>query len=160
MQKSKSMSLVYLGLGTNLGDKEKNLNDAVMALTLETGNVMCLSSFYTSVPWGFDSENEFLNAVVLVETALTPFEVLAKTQEIEKTLGRLEKTTDAYSDRVIDIDILMYDLLVIDQPRLTIPHPLLAVRDFVLVPFAEIAPTLIHPVLGKSILELRRELIP
>ncbi len=154
------MSLVYLGLGTNLGDKEQNLNNAVMALTLEVGDVLRVSSFYRSKPWGYDSKNEFLNAVALVETSLTPFEVLQKTQEIERNLGRTAKTATGYSDRLIDLDILMYDNLILDQPTLTIPHPLLAVRDFVLLPLSEMAPDLVHPVLGKSIIELRRELIP
>jgi len=148
------MALVYLGLGTNLGDKERNLNDAVMALTLEVGKVLSQSSFYVSKPWGFDSENDFLNAVVLVETNLSPFDLLSKTQAIEMNMGRITKTTSDYIDRVIDIDILLYDNLIIDQPTLKIPHPLLAERDFVLIPLAEIAPDLEHPVLRIKIVEL------
>ncbi|HEY5589499.1 MAG TPA: 2-amino-4-hydroxy-6-hydroxymethyldihydropteridine diphosphokinase [Paludibacter sp.] len=148
------MALVYLGLGTNLGDKERNLNDAVMVLTLEVGKVLSQSSFYVSKPWGFDSENDFLNAVVLVETNLSPFDLLSKTQAIEMNMGRITKTTSSYIDRVIDIDILLYDNLIIDQPTLKIPHPLLAERDFVLIPLAEIAPDLEHPVLRIKIVEL------
>jgi len=154
------MSLVYLGLGTNLGKKEQNLNDAVMALSLDVGNVLALSSFYNTKPWGYDSEHDFLNAVALVETTLSPFEVLARTQEIERNLGRTIKTSQGYSDRLIDLDILLYDNLIINQPELTIPHPLLAERDFVLLPLAELAPDLIHPLLGKSMRELRNQLIP
>jgi len=148
------MALVYLGLGTNLGDKEQNLNDAVMALAPEIGNVLSLSSFYVSKSWGFESENDFVNAVLLVETTLSPFALLAKIQEIERCLGRPAKDVPEYVDRIIDIDILLYDNLIINQPTLKIPHPLLAERDFVLLPLTEIAPDLVHPVFGKKMIEL------
>jgi len=147
------MALVYLSLGTNLGNKERNLNDALMALRAVV-SVIRQSNFYASKPWGFESNNDFRNAVVLIDTDLSPFEVLAKTQEIERTLGRETKTTNNYSDRVIDIDILLFENLIIDQPTLKIPHPLLAERDFVLIPLAEIAPNLEHPILRKNITEL------
>ena len=148
------MALVYLGLGTNLGEKERNLNDAIISLSQEVGFVIRSSTFYASKPWGFESDNDFLNAVVLVDTALTPFDVLSKTQEIEKSLGRTAKTINGYSDRLIDIDILLYDNLIIDQPTLKIPHPLIAERDFVIIPLTEIAPDLVHPVFGRKIVEL------
>jgi 2-amino-4-hydroxy-6-hydroxymethyldihydropteridine diphosphokinase len=148
------MALVYLGLGTNLGEKERNLNDAIISLSQEVGFVIRSSIFYASKPWGFESDNDFLNAVVLVDTALTPFDVLSKTQEIEKSLGRTAKTINSYSDRLIDIDILLYDNLIIDQPTLKIPHPLIAERDFVIIPLSEIAPDLVHPVFGRKIVEL------
>jgi 2-amino-4-hydroxy-6-hydroxymethyldihydropteridine diphosphokinase len=144
------MSLVFLGLGTNLGDKVQNLNEAVHALSLEAGSVLGLSSFYPSKPWGFESENEFLNAVVSVETELSPFELLAVTQQIEIKLGRSVKSKSGYADRLIDIDILLYDDLVIDQPALKIPHPLMKERKFVLVPLLEVAPELADPVSGKK----------
>lgn len=148
------MALVYLGLGTNLGEKERNLNDAIISLSQEVGIVIRSSTFYASKPWGFQSDNDFLNAVVLVDTNLTPFDVLSKTQEIEKSLGRTAKTINGYSDRLIDIDILLYDNLIIDQPTLKIPHPLIAERDFVIIPLSEIAPDLVHPVFGRKIVEL------
>lgn len=148
------MALVYLGLGTNLGNKERNLNDAILSLTLEVGFVIRQSTFYASKPWGFKSENEFLNAVVLVETNLPPFDLLTVTQGIERELGRIAKTSENYSDRLIDIDILLYDNLSITQPTLKIPHPLMMERDFVLIPLAEIAPDLVHPVIGKRIIEI------
>jgi len=148
------MALVYLGLGTNLGEKERNLNDAIISLSQEVGFVIRSSIFYASKPWGFESDNDFLNAVVLVDTALTPFDVLSKTQEIEKSLGRTAKTINSYSDRLIDIDILLYDNLIIDQPTLKIPHPLIAERDFVIIPLSEIAPDLVHPVFGRKIAAL------
>jgi 2-amino-4-hydroxy-6-hydroxymethyldihydropteridine diphosphokinase len=148
------MALVYLGLGTNLGEKERNLKDAIISLSQEVGFVIRSSTFYVSKPWGFESDNDFLNAVVLVDTTLTPFDVLSKTQEIEKSLGRTAKTINGYSDRLIDIDILLYDNLIIDQPTLKIPHPLIAERDFVIIPLSEIAPDLVHPVFGRKIAEL------
>ena len=148
------MALVYIGLGTNLGDKESNLIDAILKLSLEVGTVICQSSFYTSKPMGYVSENEFINAVVLLETNFPPLDLLIKTQEIERKQGRTTKSTAGYSDRLIDIDILLYDNLIIDQPTLTIPHPLLTERNFVLIPLSEIAPELIHPVLGRRIIDL------
>jgi len=147
------MSLVYLGLGTNLGDKEQNLNDAVTGLSMDVGRIVSLSAFYTSEPWGFNSGNVFSNAVVLVDTNLSPFEVLARTQMIEKNLGRTGKSVTTYEDRLIDIDILLYDSLVIDQPTLKIPHPLMLKRNFVLIPLAEIAPDLEDPVTGRKFKE-------
>jgi len=144
------MSLIYLGLGTNLGDKVQNLNDAVMNLSLEVGDVLSLSSFHTSLSWGYDSENEFLNAVVLLETNLSPFELLDKTQQIERNMGRTSKLTMDYEDRLIDIDILLYDNLIINQPTLIIPHYLMVKRNFVLIPLIEIAPELVDPVSNKK----------
>jgi len=148
------MALVYLGLGTNLGDKERNLNEAIAALSREVGEVLCQSVFYMSEPWGFTSDNNFLNAVVLMQTNESPFDVLGKTQQIERNMGRETKSTDEYLDRMMDIDILFYDNLIIDSPALKIPHPLIADRDFVLIPLVEIAPDLVHPVLGRKIVEL------
>jgi len=147
------MSLVYLGLGTNLGDKERNLNAAVMELSLEVGNVVSLSSFYTSEPWGFNSGNVFVNAVVLMETCLSPLQVLSKAQSIEKKLGRMAKSVAGYEDRLIDIDILLYDTQIIDQPSLKIPHPFILKRNFVLIPLTEIAPDLVDPVSGRNFKE-------
>ena len=149
------MSLIFLGLGSNLGEKEKILQDAVMMLKMEMGNLLSLSSFYISKPYGFFSENDFLNAVALMETRFSPYEILEKTQEIEKTLGRISKSCEQhYADRIIDIDILLYDHLVIDQPSLKIPHPAIVERDFVFIPLLEIAPDLIDPQTGKKFSEL------
>ena len=144
-----TMALVYLGLGTNLGDKERNLNEAILKILQEVGKIICQSGFYESKPWGFQSENEFLNAVVSVETNLSALELLAKTQEIERELGRTAKSSNGYADRVIDIDILLYDNEIIDLPELKIPHPLITERDFVYVPLLEIAPNLLNPISGK-----------
>ena len=149
-----SMALVYLGLGTNLGDKERNLNEAILKISQEIGEIICRSSFYTSKPWGFESENDFLNAVILAETNLLPLELLTRTQEIELELGRTTKSANGYSDRMIDIDILLYDMEVIDTPGLKIPHPLIAERDFVYIPLLEIAPDLLHPISGSKIADI------
>jgi 2-amino-4-hydroxy-6-hydroxymethyldihydropteridine diphosphokinase len=148
------MALVYISLGTNLGEKERNLSEAILELSLRVGAVICQSRFYEFEPWGFESENSFLNAVILMEIHLSPFELLTKSQEIEKELGRTAKTTQTYSDRIIDIDILLYDNLIIDHPTLKIPHPKMLERDFVLIPLVEIAPDLVHPASGKKYSEL------
>ena len=135
------MHQVYLSLGTNLGDKEANLKAAIEEIRKRVGEITSLSAFHASEPWGFESENSFLNAVCCVHTDLSPMETLRTTQEIERSLGRLKKSTGGnYSDRVIDIDILLYDDLHIDTPELTIPHPLMWQRDFVMIPLREIAP--------------------
>ena len=132
---------VYLGLGTNLGDKETNLRMAVEEIGKRVGEITSLSAFHASEPWGFQSENSFLNAVCSVSTELTPIDVLHITQEIERELGRLKKSVNGiYSDRMIDIDILLYDDFHIQTPELTIPHPLMQERDFVMIPLREIAP--------------------
>jgi 2-amino-4-hydroxy-6-hydroxymethyldihydropteridine diphosphokinase len=145
-QKNTVMPIVYLGLGSNLGDKDKNLNNAVRTLSQELGKVLKLSTFYTSDPWGYQSKNEYINAVVLVETFFSPDEVLVKTQMIERKLGRMTKSCAQYEDRLIDIDILLYDNLIIDRSELKIPHPFISKRNFVLIPLTEIAPELIDPV--------------
>ena len=141
------MSTVYLGLGTNLGDKEVQLRTAVNEIEKRIGRIMILSAFYTTIPWGFTSEHTFLNAACAVETSLNPYELLSVTQDIEKNLGRKHKSVDHhYADRLIDIDILFFDQIIIHEPDLQIPHPLLTKRDFVLKPLVEIAPDLVHPI--------------
>ena len=131
--------MVYLGLGTNLGDKQKNLNDAIRMLGNQVGEVEKVSSVIETEPEGFKSDNMFLNAVVKVRTALSPFEILDITQDVEKSLGRKEKSSNGiYHDRVIDIDILLYDDINISTPRLVIPHPRMTQREFVMTPLAEI----------------------
>lgn len=152
--------LAYLSLGTNLGNKEENLHAAMQLIKEQIGNIVSQSALYVSAPWGFSSENSFLNNAVAVETTLNPSELLHTTQGIERTLGRTHKTVNRqYSDRLIDIDILFYDSLVMDTPALTLPHPLLHQRLFVLSPLAEIAPTLRHPILQKTIRTLHLELL-
>ena len=152
------MATVYLGLGTNLGDKEANLRTAIYKLQERIGKQVSLSSFYETAPWGFESDHSFLNAAIGLETSLSPIEILHITQEIEKELGRTQKSVNgSYSDRLIDIDILLYDNLVLQTPELTIPHPLMTERDFVMKPLIEIAGNVIHPTRQKTLSELYQE---
>ncbi len=145
------MSIVYLSLGTNLGDKEENLRKAIQLIGERVGNVMSLSAFYETAPWGFASDNSFLNAATGIETTLEPLAVLAEAKAIEKEMGRLQKTENGvYTDRIIDIDLLLYDDLILNTPELTLPHPFMTERAFVMEPLIEIAPDVIHPVLKKS----------
>lgn len=151
---------IYLGLGTNLGDKELNLRVAVQKIEERIGKVISLSAFYATAPWGFSSDNAFLNAAVCIETTLSPLEVLFESQSIEREMGRTHKSVNGvYSDRVIDVDLLLYDDLILDTPTLKLPHPLMQERAFVMEPLAEIAPDVMHPVLNKTMQELYRTLV-
>lgn len=136
--------ITYLGIGTNLGDLAANLNRAVALIAEQAGHLLACSSYVKSEPWGFHSENIFLNAVVAIDTPHTPHELLAITQSIEKVMGRCHKSTNGlYTDRIIDIDILLYEGLSVDTPDLKIPHPYILERRFVYEPLQEIAPDII-----------------
>jgi len=152
------MALLYLGLGSNLGDREAYLRQAINEIEKQIGPVLAQSVFFVSEPWGFDSSNRFLNACLAANTALNPIDCLRCLKRIEKALGRPERVSGEHKDRVIDLDILFYDDLVLKVALLTIPHPLLHLRRFVLEPLTEIAPDLIHPVFGKTIQLLLSEL--
>lgn len=152
------MPKVYFSLGTNLGDREGNLRAAVAQIQERIGDVVSLSSFYETQPWGFVSSHVFLNAAACVETSLAPVEVLQLTQEIERELGRTHKSVNgAYSDRLIDIDLLLYDDWVFHTEELTLPHPLMTERAFVMDPLCEIAAEVVHPVFHRTMRELRRK---
>ena len=148
------MAIAYLALGTNIGNKRRNMITAAALLAERVGDVLALSGFYETEPWGFQSENTFLNAALQLETALSPLELLKATQDIEIEMGRTQKSNGAYHDRIIDIDILLYDDLVLQTPELTLPHPLMHERLFVMEPLAEIAPNVIHPVFKKPVISL------
>ena len=149
------MAKVYLGLGTNLGDKENNMRLAVSLIGERIGRIVSCSSFYETAPWGFESENSFLNAALCVETSRQPLEVLHLTQSIEKEMGRTCKSSGGiYHDRIIDIDLLMYDEMILHTAELTLPHPLMTHRDFVMKPLVEIAGEVIHPVWKKKLSQL------
>ena len=130
--------LVYLGLGSNLGERESLIQKAITLINERIGIVTRQSTLIETEPWGFESSHRFLNGVILCETQKTPRLVLKETQKIERELGRKNKTALNYCDRPIDIDILLYDDLIIDEPDLKIPHPLMYDRDFVMIPLREI----------------------
>ncbi|MDR0543715.1 MAG: 2-amino-4-hydroxy-6-hydroxymethyldihydropteridine diphosphokinase [Dysgonamonadaceae bacterium] len=134
------MHTAYLALGTNLGNKDLNLQVAREKMAESIGTFSAVSSVYASEPWGYASENSFLNQVVKVQTKLSPIELLHAAQNIEKQMGRIRKSTSGYQDRIIDIDIILYDHLVYQSAELTIPHPLYRQRPFVMEPLKEILP--------------------
>jgi 2-amino-4-hydroxy-6-hydroxymethyldihydropteridine diphosphokinase len=146
---------IYLGIGSNLEDREGNLAEAVDRIGLIIGDVIKTSSVYETEPWGFTADIEFLNMVVEVETRLNPQDLLEQTSKIETRLGRIrEEDEGQYSSRIIDIDILLYEDVIVNDVNLKIPHPLMHERKFVLVPLNEIAPDAVHPVFLKTISEL------
>jgi len=151
------MNRVYLSLGTNSGNKHAHLLQAVGYIAEKIGAISALSSVYETKPWGFESENDFLNMMVCIETTLSPVEVLDCTQSIEKMMGRTQKTGRSYCDRIIDIDLIAYDDLIIQTEKLQLPHPLFHRRRFVLEPFNEIAPDYVHPVLQIKMKDLLKE---
>ena len=151
------MAIAYLALGTNIGNKRRDMITAAALLAERVGDVLALSGFYETEPWGFQSENTFLNAALRLETSLSPLELLKATQQIEAEMGRTQKSNGTYHDRIIDIDILLYDDLILQTPELTLPHPLMQDRRFVMEPLLEIAPSVVHPVFKKTIVSLIRE---
>ena len=138
--KEKEKHTVYLGLGSNMGDRKEKLDTACQKIERLIGHIERRSAYHESEPWGFESPNMFLNAVICCLTTLSPRQLLRTTQRIERQLGRQQKTTGdgAYHNRPIDIDILLYDNLHIDEPDLTIPHPRMHLRPFVMEPLREI----------------------
>jgi 2-amino-4-hydroxy-6-hydroxymethyldihydropteridine diphosphokinase len=148
-------NLVYIGLGTNLGNLEKNLDEAIKLIVSElNASKLVRSSILETEPWGFESENNFLNMCVGIRTPFHVDACMERLKQIEKKLGRTEKTQDKYVSRIIDLDILFFNADIIEQHDLVVPHPLLHERLFVLQPLSEIAADFIHPVLEKSIKEL------
>ncbi len=139
---------IYLALGTNLGDRLANLQAARSALPPAV-RVLQRSKVYETPPWGVTDQPAFLNMAVKGETSLAPVTLLKALKQLEKKMGRVPSVR--YGPRLIDIDILFYDDVILDTPELTIPHPRLPERAFVLVPLADVAAELIHPVLHKSI---------
>lgn len=142
---------IYIGLGANLGDRMENIRQALVRLSKGV-SIETLSSIYETEPWGYAEQPRFLNAVCRGLTHLDPRGVLSLAKEIELSLGR--STGFPNAPRPIDIDILLYDDIVVESPELTIPHPRLGERAFVMVPLVEIAPGLIHPLTGKTLREM------
>lgn len=143
--------IVYLALGTNLGNRAANLKEAIAALSPQM-EVKARSKVYETPPWGYAEQAKFLNQVVKVQTYVAPEPLLKHLKRLEVALGR--KPTFQYGPRKIDMDILFYDDLILETPALTIPHPHVHERGFVLLPLMDIAPELVHPVQGKTVRDL------
>lgn len=151
------MSIAYIALGSNLGDKEKNLRRALLLLTQQGVEVVRVSSFLSTEPYGVTDQPQFLNAVACVRTSLAPLALLDVLLATELAMGRVRLRH--WGERNIDLDLLLYEDVVLDTPRLRLPHPDMQNRDFVLLPLAEIAPELRHPTLQKTIWELKENLM-
>lgn len=137
---------VFIALGSNLGDGPSLLDEALVRIGQQIGNVLCVSSYMLSEPWGFESVHRFTNAVCVVTTELDPLPLLDATQDIERQMGRTHKHKpgESYSDREIDLDILLFDDLNYQDERLTLPHPHIVERDFVRIPLQECIDILYH----------------
>jgi dihydroneopterin aldolase/2-amino-4-hydroxy-6-hydroxymethyldihydropteridine diphosphokinase len=147
--------IVYISIGSNLGDREENCLKAIQLLSAAGISITKQSTMFETEPWGLKEQPRFINMAVEAGTGEGPYRLLEILKEIERNMGR-GKTTK-WGPRIIDLDILFYDGLVIDTPELKIPHPLMHEREFVLGPLAEIAPDKVHPVLKKTVRELLRD---
>ena len=145
---------VYIALGTNLADREANLQIAINAMA-PVAQLHDLSPVYETAPWGILEQPEYLNQVIKAKTYLSPLKLLRHLKQIEKQMGRQVSVKNG--PRLIDLDIMFYDDLILNSPRLTIPHPRMQGRAFMLVPLADIEPGLIHPILKKTIIDLSNE---
>jgi 2-amino-4-hydroxy-6-hydroxymethyldihydropteridine diphosphokinase len=150
------MTRVYFLLGGNIGNREELLSEAIRKMTNQLDEFVQASALYETEPWGFTHEQNFLNQVVVFDSELAALDILDKTQLIEKELGRVRKTTQ-YCERTIDIDILFYGDEQIENERLSVPHPRIQERSFALHPLEELIPEFIHPILKKSIKQLKEE---
>jgi len=151
------MNEVYLQLGSNIGDRLDNLDQSIKIITERIGNVLEKSSVYESTPWGVENQRNFLNQVIFVKSNFDPYTILDLVLQIEKDMGRIR--IEKWGERIIDIDILFIDDLIIESENLCIPHEFIAKRKFVLQPMCEIASAFIHPKLNKTISQLLEECI-
>lgn len=152
------MAIVYLSLGSNYSDRIGYVQQAASLLSSSDAiNIIRTSAFYETEPWGMNSKNWFVNAVVEIKTKLSPQDLLSECQRIETQLGR-KRTKNEYEDRTIDIDILFYNKDIINEENLTIPHKFVHLRAFTLVPLLELIPNFEHPVLHKTITQLHNDL--
>ena len=150
------MNTTYLSLGSNLGDKLQNLQQAIQLIEKEIGTVVKVSGIYVTAAWGNTSQPDFANQTLYVQTSLSPTDLLHKIVAIEKKLGRI-RDQQKWKERIIDIDILFYNDVIINTPDLTIPHPYIQDRQFVLIPLLDIAPDFIHPIFNKKVKKLLEE---
>lgn len=143
--------LSFILLGSNMGNREELLGEAIELIELRCGKVVLKSSLYESEPWGFETENLFLNQAIAIESALAPYDLLKELLTIEAELGRKRKENHVgYESRPIDLDIIYYDDIINDDEDLILPHPRLHLRRFVLMPLCEIAPDFIHPIIHET----------
>lgn len=155
LKENAQINRAYLSLGSNLGNKAENIQNAVALLSERAGEVIKVSSNYETEPDGFVSENSFVNIALSLDTTLDAYALLDVCEQIEKELGREHKSVNLnYSDRVIDIDILYFNNMQLATDRLTLPHPRMHKRQFVLEPLAEIAPKFRHPITGMSTVKM------
>ena len=153
------MAIVYLSLGSNKGDRIGYVQQAASLLGLDEGiTIVRSSAFYETEPWNMSTQTWFVNAIVEIKTKYSPIQLLKVCQRIENQLGREHKNTNDYEDRTIDIDILFYNKDIIQEENLTIPHKYMHLRAFTLVPMMELNADFVHPVLGKTIVEMHSDL--
>lgn len=148
------MIKIFLSLGTNIGNKLANLSTAIAEIEKNIGHINQQSAIFETEAWGFESDSNFFNQVIILESNLEPTQLIDSCLKIEKKMGRERNRTGNYESRIIDVDILFYGDSIVNEDNLSIPHPLLQKRRFILEPLNEIAPDFIHPVLGKSISKL------
>ena len=156
-EKFDQLHTAYIALGSNLGDKEANLQQALKLLAEQGIEIEKVSTFLATEPYGVTDQPTFVNAVCCVKTALTPPALLETLLAVENKMGRVRLRH--WGERNIDLDLLLYENVILQTERLRLPHPDMQNRDFVLLPLAEIAPELVHPVLQKTIARLKEELV-
>jgi 2-amino-4-hydroxy-6-hydroxymethyldihydropteridine diphosphokinase len=143
------MNLAYLITGGNLGDRVANLETSIRHLEINAGRLLQASAIYQTAAWGMEDQPDFLNQVLLLQTSLAPTDLLQSMLQIERQMGRIREAK--YGPRTIDIDLLLYNQVVMNEPHLTLPHPRFHLRRFALQPLADLAPSLLHPVLHQTI---------
>lgn len=148
------MHKTFLSLGSNLGKRKKYLSEAIALIERRIGNLMKSSALYETEPWGFETNNKFMNMVIALDTMLDPKAVLKECLAIEQELGRKRASSGGYISRTIDIDVLFYDDLIMASEALVLPHPRIEKRRFILVPLCDVAPDFVHPVLKQTIANL------
>ncbi len=159
MVQNKNMALVYLSLGSNKGDRVGYIQQATSILDGIDGiSLVRTSAFYESEPWGCDTKNWFVNAMIEINTTLSPQELLSTVNKVEAQLGRNREAEGHYGDRTLDIDIIFYDNEIVNDENLVIPHKFFHQRAFTLVPMLELAPNFVHPTLKKTVMQLHEEL--